>query len=476
MSLRTSIFSSRLPDTRNDGYFMTALAARRRSKEPSLDLTQSNPTRVGLSYAEAEIQEALTQRELFRYSPRALGNPDAREVVAAHYRQRGVPARAEQVVLTASTSEAYSLLFKLLLDPRDCVLVPRPSYPLFDMLATLEGVTPRNYQLAYDGAWHLDVPSVVEQVKKGAKAVVAVSPNNPTGSYLTRAEYQSLAALGVPIIIDEVFAEYCHVGESPPAALTLCEPAPLAFSLGGLSKLSALPQLKLGWIVVTGKETLVRESLWRLEAIADTYLSVSAGVQLGLGQLLDASKDVREQLLRRCRSNRAEAERLCEDSPVSALVTHGGWTQVFRLPETFEREDATGDEAWATELLVEHGAHPPRLALRLRTGRLPRDESDRRAPGIPRGGSATGRLRAAQCVGSAGSPMPGANDQATHEQQQRQESGATRAGARGATTATARFLLHRWGFVTLVVQIHQLRVLGVHIVVRSVARLRGAVF
>jgi aspartate/methionine/tyrosine aminotransferase len=244
------------------------------------------------------------------------------------------------------------LLFKLLGDPGQTVLVPEPSYPLFDYLANLEGLSPRPYRLAFDGRWHIDFQSLDFT---DVAAVVVVSPNNPTGSYLGAEDCDRLCAMaaehGVAVIADEVFADF-PIAPAPDAVLALASrPSPaLTFSLGGLSKASGLPQMKQGWIAASGPRDRVELALANLELVADTYLSVSTPVQLALPRLLELGADIRRAILARVLRNRlALVDRIGPDSPCTLLPTEAGWSTILRVPEI------RSDEEWALHLLREHG-------------------------------------------------------------------------------------------------------------------------
>jgi aspartate/methionine/tyrosine aminotransferase len=314
-------------------------------RDPILDLTLSNPTRADLPYDEAAIRAALAAAPL-RYDPTPFGLPAARAAVAADL---GAHVDPDRVVLTASTSEAYGHLFKLLCDPGDEVLVPQPSYPLFEHLARLDAVRTVPYPLRYAGRWHLDT------VRPGprTRAVLVVHPNNPTGSYLARDEADALAALGLPIVADQVFARYPLVDDRERVPDLLRDDV-LTFTLGGLSKLAGLPQLKLGWIVVGGPEARVREALARLELIADTYLSVGTPVQHALPALLAARRVTEDAIRARTRRNLARLQAATAGGPVSVLRAEGGWYAVLQLPRTRTEEE------WALTLLERDGVlvHP----------------------------------------------------------------------------------------------------------------------
>ncbi len=351
------MFSARL----NWGSAENELAAAAReaaARGDLIDLTESNPTRVGLPYPTAALAAALAVGAQADYRPAPLGLPAARAAVAGAYAAAGVALDAERLVLTASSSESYGFLFKLCCDPGDAVLVPEPSYPLFEYLAALEGVTSAGYQLSFDGEWHLDIARVQEAAAAAARAghrpraVVVVSPNNPTGSYLKRAELARLEAFcqaaDLALIADEVFAPY-PFGEDPQRVLCAAaagHTAPVVFSLGGLSKACGLPHLKVGWIAVGGRKA--DRAIQALELIADTYLSVSTPVQRALPDLLAAGADLRDAIAGRVARNRAAlAAALPAGSPCSVLPAEGGWSAILRVPAN--RTDAR----WAVDLARE---------------------------------------------------------------------------------------------------------------------------
>jgi alanine-synthesizing transaminase len=325
-----------------------ALAEARLQGRALLDLTESNPTRVGLGLSAAELLPLLPDPRVANYEPEPLGLRSAREVVAHELRQRGHAIDAEHVLLTASTSEAYGLLFKLLCEPGDSVLVPAPSYPLFDVLAQLEQVRLVPYRLAYDGEWHLDASALSAAREPRTRAILCVHPNNPTGSFLKRGELAALSALGLPIVSDEVFSEYA-LRSDPQRADSALEASDrtLIFRLAGLSKSAALPQLKLAWTAIAGPKAQVDEARARLEHMADAYLSPNAVTQHALGRLLEASVGVRAEILARVRENLRALHAALADSAASVLDVEGGWYAVVRLPALHD------DEAWALRLLSE---------------------------------------------------------------------------------------------------------------------------
>ena len=333
-------------------------AAKRLGGARVLDLTETNPTRVGIAYP-PDLLAPLADPGSLRYEPAPRGLAAAREAVADDYRRRGATTDPARIVLTSSTSEAYAWLFKLLCDPGDAVLVPRPSYPLFDFLARLESVDTHPYPLTYDGEWHLSPEAVARAITPRTRALVLVSPNNPTGSYVKRAEGEALLALcaerGLAVVADEVFADYAFAPD-PRRRPSLAEDGPaLAFSLGGLSKSCGLPQLKLAWIAVAGPESLRRPALERLEVVADTYLSVSTPVQRAAAAVLARRPELQGPIAERVSANRdALRRRLDRGSAASMLRGEGGWSAVLQVPATESEEDLV------TRLLEEHDVlvHP----------------------------------------------------------------------------------------------------------------------
>ncbi len=335
------------------------LAAKRAAGARLLDLTESNPTRAGLSYPD-DVLAPLARAEARRYEPLPFGLPAAREAVAADFARRGFPVGPDRMVLSASTSEAYAFLFKLLCDPGDEVLVPRPGYPLFEFLATLESVRVRTYPLAHDGEWHLDVAALRSAASPRTRAIVVVSPNNPTGACLKRDEHDGLEALcaerGVALVSDEVFADFTFRDDPRRAASVARDGPALAFALGGLSKSCGLPQLKLAWTAVTGPEPLRRDALARLEVVADTYLSVSTPVQVAAPELLSRREELQAPIRARVRAN-LEALRAAigPGCPATLLEPEGGWSAVLRVPATRTEEERVTRLLEERDVLVHPG-------------------------------------------------------------------------------------------------------------------------
>lgn len=328
------MFSSRL----NWSLQTNRLSNLLKSKRNVLDLTESNPTRAGLEYPAQEILAAFGDPRALQYEPEPRGLLSAREAVSKYYPD--VPP--SRILLTASTSEAYAYLFKLLCDPGDEILSPRPSYPLFEFLAGLESVRVVQYPLRYDGAWHIDFDALQRAITPRTRAIVVVNPNNPTGSFLKRDEWSRLQKLGIPILSDEVFSDYAFAPDSSRVRTLTDAAETLTYSMSGLSKIAALPQMKLGWIVASGPGH--EAALERLELIADTYLSVATPVQLALPRLLDVSIAMRNQILERTRANLALLRRV-----TVPLHVEGGWYATLQVPKT------RSEEEWAIALLEKRG-------------------------------------------------------------------------------------------------------------------------
>lgn len=336
------MLSSRLPRDLSPNRVSQVVAARRAAGLPIVDLTTSNPTAAGFAYPD-DMLAPLADAAALRYEPQALGLPAARDAVAADYARHGAAVDPAGVAITASTSEAYALLFKLLCDPGDQVLVPRPSYPLFEHLSSLEAIEAVPYRLEYHGTWRIDIESVRRAVTPRTRALVVVSPNNPTGSWLHHDDLTALtgvcATTGLALIGDEVFADY-PLDPAPDRTSVLAQAEVLTCALGGLSKSAGLPQVKLGWIAWTGPADLVATALQAYEIIADSYLSVSTPVQVAAPALLARADVVRAQIQARLRQNLRTLRALAAHWPsTTVLSVEGGWTAVVRVPALQPEED-----------------------------------------------------------------------------------------------------------------------------------------
>lgn len=350
------MFSSRLPDRLTANLVSQVIADRRASGTPLIDLTETNPTAVGIEYPD-EILAALADPRSSRYAPEPFGMEEARRATAATYRPAEI-ASPERIVLTASTSEAYALLFKLLCDAGDEVLVPRPSYPLFELLTRLDNVREVSYRLERDDGWRIDRTSVERALSPRTKAVLVVTPNNPTGSRLDRDDRDWLVEIAhthaLALIADEVFADYPLVPR-PNATSLAGEERVLTFTLGGLSKSAGLPQMKLAWMLASGPGALVSEALHRLALIADSYLSVSTPVQLAASRLIEHGRAVRSTIHERIARNFDCLSAFVRQRPeVTLYAPEGGWSAVFRVPAILS------DDELVVRLVERHGVviHP----------------------------------------------------------------------------------------------------------------------
>jgi alanine-synthesizing transaminase len=415
------MFSDRTNWTLAQNRFTQAVEEARASGVRLLDLTVSNPTRVGLKYDSTAILSALASQRALDYDPQAKGMREARKAVAEYYRsEHGVcDLDAERVVLTTSTSEGYSYVFRLLCNAGDELLVPKPSYPLFEFLADLQDVRLVPYPLIYDHGWQMDFPSLEKALTARTRGVVVVHPNNPTGSYVKAEEVKLLnefcRAHGLALIADEVFLDYGlkvnagssngHVGADafvrpversstarspsgpvgPPglkptssgALNGTAETVPfpkrgldnswkyprfarnqdvLTFTLSGLSKISALPQMKVAWVVTSGPEKEAAEAMARLEVIADTYLSMNAPVQWAMPVLLEQRRSIQRQLVERVERNLVELDRqLAEQKACQRLEVEGGWYSILRVPVTRPDEELAIELVREKQVLVHPG-------------------------------------------------------------------------------------------------------------------------
>jgi alanine-synthesizing transaminase len=347
--------SGRLPREAAPNALTRGLAALTHDGIPYLDLTESNPTRAGFTYPH-DLLAPFGDAEALRYDAHPLGLRTAREAVAADAARRGVRIDPGQVVLSASTSEMYSWLFKLLCDPGESVLVPRPSYPLFEHLTRLESVRAESYRLEYHGRWEIDFDSVAA-ASEHTRALLLVSPNNPTGSYVTGRDVERLSALcrdrGWALIVDEVFADYALDAQTPVTDLAATASV-LTFSMGGASKSLGLPQVKLGWTVVGGPAADRAAALEGLELIADTFLSVSTPVQVAAPELIRRGAAIREQIRHRLRANLTTARAIASSHAACDLLpVEGGWSGVVRVPAT-RSEEALVLDLLARERILMH--------------------------------------------------------------------------------------------------------------------------
>ena len=353
------MFSRRTDWRLTPNRFTEAQREMQRAGREVLDLTLSNPTRAQLAYETGEVLAALSKPEAMDYDPQPKGLLGARQGVCEYYRD---PDRSnldpESVVLTTSTSEGYSYVLRLLCDPEDEILVPKPSYPLFEFLADLQDVKLVPYPLLYEHGWQIDFPSLHQAVSPRTRAVVLVNPNNPTGSYVSSSERRSMNEFcnghDLSLLVDEVFLDYAHDGGTRPSFVTNRQT--LTFTLSGVSKISGLPQMKLAWVVTSGPPEKVSAALDRMEVIADTYLSMNAPIQLATPALLAQRKKIQPLLMDRVRQNLQEFDlQLGKQKICQRLDVEGGWFTVLRVPATQSDEDQAIEILHKTSVLVHPG-------------------------------------------------------------------------------------------------------------------------
>jgi alanine-synthesizing transaminase len=353
------MFASRTNWNLKSNRLSEALARHHRAAgKPLLDLTASNPTECGFEYDRRAILQALSNPESLSYEPDPKGLLSARRAVAGYYSVREITVPAEDIVLTTSTSEAYSFVFRLLCNPGDELLIPEPSYPLFSFLADIQDVKLVSYPLLYDHGWQIDFHALQQAVTERTRGIIVVNPNNPTGHFCKSAEMQKLneicSSRKIAITADEVFLDFSLAQNVPRsfAANTGC----LTFTMSGLSKISGLPQMKAAWLIASGPEELKAQALARLDVIADTFLSMNAPVQQAMPVFLELRHGFQKQVMARVRKNLAELDRqLSAQNSSARLDVEGGWYAVLRVPATRSDEDLTIDLLNAQGVYVHPG-------------------------------------------------------------------------------------------------------------------------
>lgn len=348
------MFAARTNWSREKNRLALALEEARRAGKRILDLSASNPTRCGLTLAGEEELRALADPRALAYDPDPRGLELARRAVSGYYSSHGFAVAPGEILLTTSTSEAYSYLFRALCNAGDEILVPAPSYPLFDFLATIQDVRVERYPLLYDHGWQIDFHSLKRRLNAKSKAILVVNPNNPTGHFAKPSEIAQLNEIAAQndhaLIADEVFWDFHFGAKWPPSFVS--NSAALTFTLSGLSKICGLPQMKAAWIVTRGPERVKNEAIELLDIIADTYLSVGAPVQYALPKFLGMRHAFQSQLMERVRGNLSELDRQLTAHPAcSRLQIEGGWYAVVRVPAT------RSDEDLAIELLNSAGVY-----------------------------------------------------------------------------------------------------------------------
>src|SRR5713226_1509051 len=331
-----------------------ALARHRAGGKRLLDLTASNPTECGFAYDSEVILAALWNPAALRYEPNPKGLGSARLAVTKYYSARGAAIAAEDIVLTSSTGEADSFVFRLLCNPSDELLIPAPSYPLFGFLADIQDVKLLRYPLIYDHGWQIDLHGLQQAITSRTRGVIVVNPNNPTGHFVKAGELAMLnevcAARALALIADEVFLDFA-LGQEKPVSFAGNKTA-LTFTMSGLSKIAGLPQMKMAWLIASGPDELKRKALEKLEVIADTYLSPNAPVQLATPVFLEQRGGFQKQVMLRVRKNLAEMDRqLALQKTCSRLLLEGGWYAILRVPAN------RSDEDLAVELLVDRDVY-----------------------------------------------------------------------------------------------------------------------
>lgn len=322
-----------------------------------LDLTESNPTRCGFSYPSETFLTPLANPANLSYVPASKGMLKVREALTGYYARKNIRVSPENLILTSSTSEAYSFLFRLLMEPGDKVLIPAPSYPLFSYLADINDVRVEHYYLRLEeGRWRINLESIEHALDKRTRAIILVSPNNPTGSFLKKDELEALntlcAAHHMAIISDEVFADYLFPGQEKDFVSLAGNVEVPSFALSGISKAMALPQMKLAWIAANGPAGYLADATARLEIIADTYLSVNTPIQNAAAAWLGDTSAIRDQVMARVVGNYEFLRHALEESGAGeCLLVEGGWYGVIHVPSI------SADEQWAVELLKKDGVY-----------------------------------------------------------------------------------------------------------------------
>jgi alanine-synthesizing transaminase len=352
------MFSDRTNWNLDTNRLSRALAEHRAANKPLFDLTASNPTECGFACGQTEILRALANSEALRYEPNPKGLLTARRAVAAYYADRGNEVSADNLILTTSTSEAYSFVFRTLANPGDEILIPAPSYPLFSFLADIQDVKLVRYPLLYDHGWQIDFHALEMAITSLTRGVIVVNPNNPTGHFCRPEDIKRLnqicSASGMAIIADEVFSDFSLDSRQPPSFAS--NNGALTFTMGGLSKISGLPQMKVAWLITTGPPELKSQALARLEVISDTFLSMNAPLQLATPVFLELRRAFQDQLMARVRKNLAELDhQLTAQKSCSRLKVEGGWYAVLQVPVTRSDEDLAIDLLKAKGVYVHPG-------------------------------------------------------------------------------------------------------------------------
>jgi alanine-synthesizing transaminase len=348
------MFSDRTAWNLEPNRLSKALADRLSSSKPVIDLTESNPTKCGFYFEAEQILGALSQPGGLHYDPVPQGLLPARKAVVDYYRARNCAVNVDDIFLTTSTSEAYSFLFRALCNPGNEVLIPQPSYPLFNFLADVQDVATVRYPLIYDYGWQIDFHALQCAITPRTRAIIVVNPNNPTGHFCKPDDMLRLNQISLEgdltLIADEVFLDFSFGTDILPTFAS--NNKALTFTMSGLSKISGLPQMKVAWLIATGPEALKQQVTARLEMIADTYLSMNTPMQLALPVLLELRQNFQQQCMERTRNNLAQLDKLLSMQKLcTRLNIEGGWYAILKVPIT------GSDEELALELLSTRGVY-----------------------------------------------------------------------------------------------------------------------
>lgn len=318
-----------------------------------IDLSESNPTKVGFNYPEKFVLKDFCSGKNLIYNPHPKGLINAREAICKFYHKKNINIHPESIIITAGSSDAYNYIFRLIAEPGDEILVPSPSYPLLQFLSRLNDISIKNYRLLYDGEWHIDIDSIYRNITNKTKAILFIHPNNPTGSYVKNEEYEKVLELanryGLIFISDEVFYEY-EIEDKPNKFNSFSEKSDiLTFTINGISKLLGLSQMKLGWVIVSGPNKLKQEAINRLEIISDTFLSVNTPVQNSLPIWLENYEELHNQIKHRVIINYFRIkDQILANSAIELLNVEGGWNGILRFPNIFT------DEQWVELFLKKY--------------------------------------------------------------------------------------------------------------------------
>ncbi len=345
------MFSNRTNWNLSSNRLTKLIEERRQQGHVILDLTESNPTKVGFDFYDIGLLNPLKNKSNLIYEPDPKGLLNARIAVSGYYKQKGIYVNPENVVMTSSSSDAYSYILKLIAKFNEEVLVPVPSYPLLSIISQLNDVVLKHYRLVYDGEWHFDFDSITSAITTNTRAIIVIHPNNPTGSYVKLNEYKILveiaAKYNLAIISDEVFLDYAITDNEHRLESFADKSDVLTFTISGISKMLGLPQMKIGWLIVNGPQKHCVDALSRLEMIADTYLSVSTPAQNSLPYWLNQFYHINSKILNRVKQNYFLLQGASKNNVASSvLYVEGGWNGIIKLPKI------RPDDEWVESFLL----------------------------------------------------------------------------------------------------------------------------